>query len=556
LHEALDAAFDVDYGLTLEVLSQRYQHQVEQKAQQVEQKAQQAEQKAQQAEQKAQQAAAASEQVLLQLRAVYASTSWRITAPMRWLSSCARGFVGRFVKPGALLVLQHGVLYIRARLRLKNRILALLFEAGLGCWILDRLAGMSSVIGGTQGGAQTELAPVTDRPRHLYVDVTGVAREDLRTGIQRVIRGLLVAMFKCPPAGFEIKPVYAREREFGYCHAIKFARQILEYEVDVWDESVICPELGDVFLGLDFQAHAVVVQEPYLTRLHGQGLKVCFVVYDLLPVLHPEWFPYVASVGHAKWLKTILKFDEAACISSTVAQDVKNWVRGHAPDRVSTCAIHVFPLGADIGNSIPSSGLPEGANEILMQLAARLCFLMVGTVEPRKGHEQVLIAFEQLWAEGRDMCLVVVGKQGWKVQQLADHMSTHPERNKRFFWLQGISDEYLEKLYSASTCLIAASYGEGFGLPLIEAAQHGIPILARDIPEFREVAGASAYYFQAETPVELAAAVLAWQTSFERKQHPSSRGIPYATWSKSVEELYRIVLSCRERPVDRKLMRG
>ena len=49
------------------------------------------------------------------------------------------------------------------------------------------------------------------------------------------------------------------------------------------------------------------------------------------------------------------------------------------------------------------------------------------------------------------------------------------------FRLQGISDEYLEQVYAASTCLIAASINEGFGLPLIEAARHGIPIVARDI---------------------------------------------------------------------------
>ena len=54
-------------------------------------------------------------------------------------------------------------------------------------------------------------------------------------------------------------------------------------------------------------------------------------------------------------------------------------------------------------------------------------------------------------------------------------------------WLEGISDEYLDKVYAASTCLIAASEGEGFGLPLIEAAQHKLPIIARDIPVFREV---------------------------------------------------------------------
>jgi len=43
---------------------------------------------------------------------------------------------------------------------------------------------------------------------------------------------------------------------------------------------------------------------------------------------------------------------------------------------------------------------------------------------------------------------------------------TNRENRKRLFWLEGISDEYLEKVYAASSCLIAASEGEGFGLPL------------------------------------------------------------------------------------------
>ena len=61
------------------------------------------------------------------------------------------------------------------------------------------------------------------------------------------------------------------------------------------------------------------------------------------------------------------------------------------------------------------------------------------------------------------------------------------EIGNRLFWLEGISDEYLEKIYDAATCLIAASEGEGFGLPLIKVAQHKLPIIARDIPVFREV---------------------------------------------------------------------
>ena len=60
------------------------------------------------------------------------------------------------------------------------------------------------------------------------------------------------------------------------------------------------------------------------------------------------------------------------------------------------------------------------------------------------------------------------------------------------------------------SCLISPSEGEGFGLPLIEAAQHATPIIARDIPVFREVAGDHAFYFDGLEASALADAIHQW----------------------------------------------
>src|SRR3546814_20205534 len=96
---------------------------------------------------------------------------------------------------------------------------------------------------------------------------------------------------------------------------------------------------------------------------------------------------------------------------------------------------------------------------------------MVGTLEPRKAHAQAIAAFESLWARGTDIALVIVGKLGWRVDGLPDRLRRHPEFGKRLFWLEGISDEFLEQLYARTSFLLGASEGEGFGLPLIEAAR-------------------------------------------------------------------------------------
>ena len=167
---------------------------------------------------------------------------------------------------------------------------------------------------------------------------------------------------------------------------------------------------------------------------------------------------------------------------------------------------------------------------------------MVGAIEPRKCHAQALAAFERLWGDGRDLNLVIVGKQGWMVERLLDRLRAHSELNRRLFWLDGISDEYLDKIYAASTCLIAASEGEGFGLPLIEAAQHKIPIIARDIPVFREVGGDCVFYFSNDkSPEALAKAIKEWLKLYTTGKHPKSDGMPYLTWAESARNLLDIV---------------
>ncbi|HEY0793148.1 MAG TPA: glycosyltransferase family 1 protein, partial [Chthoniobacterales bacterium] len=196
--------------------------------------------------------------------------------------------------------------------------------------------------------------------------------------------------------------------------------------------------------------------------------------------------------------------------------------------------------GADLRASLPTTGLTAENRLLLDKLRERPCFLMVGTVEPRKGHRQALSAMERLWAAGADVNLVMIGKQGWMMETFAETVRQSPEYGRRLFWPQAISDEVLEHVYRGSRALLAASYGEGFGLPLIEAAHYGLPIIARDLPVFREVAGEHAFYFQGETPEGLAAALQDW---LSRKKVPESAGVARLTWNESATRLLKLAVN-------------
>jgi glycosyltransferase involved in cell wall biosynthesis len=175
-------------------------------------------------------------------------------------------------------------------------------------------------------------------------------------------------------------------------------------------------------------------------------------------------------------------------------------------------------------------------------MKAQPIFLMVGTMEPRKGHGQVLAAFDQLWATGVNVSLIIVGKQGWMMESLALQIQQHREFGHRLFWLIGISDEMLLRIYENATAIIAASEGEGFGLPLIEAARAKVPIIARDLPVFREVAGDHAFYFNGTTAESLSSALRQWLALLDKNAVPRPEYLQWMDWKQSAFQLINFAL--------------
>ncbi|MFA9216860.1 MAG: glycosyltransferase family 4 protein, partial [Sphingomonadaceae bacterium] len=387
-------------------------------------------------------------------------------------------------------------------------------------------------------------------PRQLLVDISAMVQTDLKTGIQRVVRSILMALIKAPPAGYRIEPVYSPGRGEPYRYARHYMQQMLLAPFDIADDAPLDTQAGDLFLGLDLMMHGTQQNAAQLQQLRARGVQLYFVVYDILPVLQPHRFPFGAEPDFAAWLATIADLsDGLLCISAAVADELAGWLAQHRPQRVDPLGIGYFHLGADIDASAPSFGLPDNVEQIMAQVASAPTLLMVGTVEPRKGHAQALAAFDLLWQQGVAVNLVIVGKHGWMVDEVARDLRNHPQQGKQLIWLSGVSDEMLLKLYHGAAGLLAASEGEGFGLPLIEAAQHGLPIVARDLPVFREVAGPHAHYFSGLTAEALAATMRDWLDLLQKDKVPASSGMPWLTWDGSTQALLATALQSQWRHV-------
>lgn len=372
----------------------------------------------------------------------------------------------------------------------------------------------------------------------LFVDISELCKHDGKSGIQRVVRSILLEWLNNPPANYDIHPVYTIAGEPFYRHASRFIQKFLgKDEVAPVEDEAISFRAGDAYLGLDLLMDVLPHKKPFLNTLRRHGVSVYFVVYDLLILQMPHCFVGSLQEHYLNWINAVATYDGALCISQAVADDLERWMAQSGPARLSPFKLGAFHLGADIDQSVPSKGLPESPSQRLETLEAGPMFLMVGTLEPRKGHAQTLAAFDLLWANGVEANLVIVGKHGWLVDELAACIEAHPQLGRRLMWLDGISDEYLEHAYQSSDCLIAASEGEGFGLPLIEAAQKSLPIIARDLPVFREVAGEHAYFFQGMEPQALADCILAWLELKAQNNHPTSVAMPWLTWRQSAAQL-------------------
>jgi glycosyltransferase involved in cell wall biosynthesis len=137
----------------------------------------------------------------------------------------------------------------------------------------------------------------------------------------------------------------------------------------------------------------------------------------------------------------------------------------------------------------------------LARLGVRAPFLLyVGTIEPRKNLPVLLQALAQLPEE---LSLVISGKNGWEAERQLDSI----ERlglQRRVRQLGYVSEMLLPRLYASAAVMVYPSRYEGFGLPVVEGLAAGIPVVASDLPVFREVGGDQVTFIDPLEPSSLA----------------------------------------------------
>jgi glycosyltransferase involved in cell wall biosynthesis len=116
---------------------------------------------------------------------------------------------------------------------------------------------------------------------------------------------------------------------------------------------------------------------------------------------------------------------------------------------------------------------------------------MLGTVEPRKNHWLMLQIWRRLIERhgANAPRLILIGQRGWECENVVDLL-------ERCEILRGFVEEHstctdavVASYLHHAQALLFPSFAEGYGMPLIEALSLGTPVIASDLPAFREIAG-------------------------------------------------------------------
>lgn len=267
----------------------------------------------------------------------------------------------------------------------------------------------------------------------------------------------------------------------------------------------ITPEPGSWLFDMDTVWNNLWVDRDELYRsLQDRGVHVAVLVHDLLPQEHPEWFEASLVEVSDRTIRAQLCAAELLMVTSADGAQ-----RVHAlaqREHWSVVDPVVVTLGADAGAPNAASAA-AGVGSLPEELEGTDYVLCVGTVEPRKNHATLLDAFEQRWAQGAGQHLVLVGRPGWHNDDVLRRLHDHPEAGRRLHWYRDASDEQLAAIYRHATVVAVPSLAEGYGLPLIEALQHGVPVVASDVGAMVEAGAGLADHVPAQDASAWAAAL-------------------------------------------------
>ncbi len=232
--------------------------------------------------------------------------------------------------------------------------------------------------------------------------------------------------------------------------------------------------------------HTGLESDAYVAMLRRQQVRPIFVLHDLIPIQHPQFCRAGEPEKHLARLRNAVQVASGIICNS---QDTLNALQ-------ALCDTQGWVLpAADVALLAPE--LPQALT--VARPVAEPYFVFVSTMEPRKNHMTLLRVWQTLVQRLGSAAprLILIGQRGWDFHEVTDLLATSDALKSHVTEVSACSDAQLVNYLQHAQALLFPSFAEGFGMPVVEALALGVPVLASDLPVFREFARAVPDYIAA-----------------------------------------------------------
>jgi glycosyltransferase involved in cell wall biosynthesis len=229
-------------------------------------------------------------------------------------------------------------------------------------------------------------------------------------------------------------------------------------------------------------SHAMLTRTPFLAALARQSrLERVFFIHDTIPCDFPQYCRAHEGQRHLLRIRNAFRYGTRLIVNSRhTAERLEAWRnRLGAPAR----PVAVIPIGVEdtlTGRNAVADPADGGTPPV---------FVTIGTIEARKNHlllMKVWRHFAECLPPERVPRLVIIGKRGWENEEVFRLLDTCREIRPHVEEAGGVPDAELLERMRGARALLFPSHAEGWGMPLVEALALGVPVIASDIPAFRE----------------------------------------------------------------------
>ena len=271
----------------------------------------------------------------------------------------------------------------------------------------------------------------------------------------------------------------------------------------------------------------------------NNDLRVVPVIHDVLPFTLAPQFSGHSTESLMNYCRRVVPVSTLVlCVSKSTRDDLRNWL---TKQNIPLPRMEVFRLGEDFEfaeaekpteNAFQESGL-KGDDYLLT----------VGTIEARKNHALLYNVYKLAKTRGIDLpTSVIVGRRGWKTEQIYDFMTQDPEVKDKFVFLHNASDENLSWLYDHALFSVFPSFCEGWGMPIAESVARGVPCVCSNTTSMIEVAeGYVTHFTPSSTDECLAAIVDMLRPESQKKWRKKCSSYTQTTWDQSFDEVNQLM---------------